>query len=138
MNSALSRRGAKHPRRGVVDAPTGAARRERPVLFSAQRGADEGFGWKQALRAVVRTAAIAAIVTLAGLFVFPAKSAHAGRSCEPVKATPERVVQGMQLAERTSQSLDASGARVVVLARAGQDLSKYGNSKNNIDFLTKF
>ncbi len=35
-------------------------------------------------------------------------------------------MQGMALAQRTSQALDASGARVVLLARAGQDLSRYG------------
>jgi hypothetical protein len=52
--------------------------------------------------------------------------AQAGRSCEQVKPTTALIVKGMQLAERTSQALDASGARVVVLARAGQDLSKYG------------
>jgi hypothetical protein len=52
--------------------------------------------------------------------------AQAGRSCEQVKPTPALIVKGMQLAERTSQALDASGARVVLLARAGQDLSKYG------------
>lgn len=32
----------------------------------------------------------------------------------------------MQLAERTSQALDATGAQVVMLGRAGQDLGKYG------------
>ncbi|RIX78318.1 DUF2145 domain-containing protein [Acidovorax cavernicola] len=52
--------------------------------------------------------------------------ANAGRSCEQVKPTAALIVKGMQLAERTSQQLDASGARVVILARAGQDLSKYG------------
>ncbi|MBB1603924.1 DUF2145 domain-containing protein [Variovorax sp. UMC13] len=52
--------------------------------------------------------------------------AHAGRSCEQARPTPENVMQGMQLAERTSQALDASGARVVLLARAGQDLTRYG------------
>ncbi|MDP9911507.1 hypothetical protein J2W27_003631 [Variovorax boronicumulans] len=52
--------------------------------------------------------------------------ANAGRSCEQVRPTPALIVKGMQLAERTSQQLDASGARVVILARAGQDLSKYG------------
>jgi len=52
--------------------------------------------------------------------------AQAGRSCEQAKPTAELIVKGMQLAERTSQQLDASGARVVLLARAGQDLSRYG------------
>ena len=52
--------------------------------------------------------------------------AQAGRSCEQAKPTPAVIVKGMELAERTSQALDASGARVVFLARAGQDLGKYG------------
>ena len=56
-------------------------------------------------------------------------TAHAGRSCEQKPLTPRVIEQGMALAQRTAQALDAeharSGARVVVLARAGQDLSKY-------------
>ena len=55
-----------------------------------------------------------------------ATQAQAGRSCEQVKPGAALIAKGMELAERTSQQLDASGARVVVLARAGQDLSKYG------------
>lgn len=55
--------------------------------------------------------------------------AHAGRSCEQKPLTAHTIEQGMALAQRTAQALDAeharSGARVVVLARAGQDLSKY-------------
>lgn len=52
--------------------------------------------------------------------------AQAGRSCEQAKPAPAVIVKGMELAERTSQALDASGARVVFLARAGQNLGKYG------------
>ncbi len=56
-------------------------------------------------------------------------AAHAGRSCEHKPLNLQTIEQGMALAQRTSQVLDAeharSGARVVVLARAGQDLSKY-------------
>ncbi|HUD34154.1 MAG TPA: DUF2145 domain-containing protein [Variovorax sp.] len=51
--------------------------------------------------------------------------AHAGRSCEQRQPSIEPIVRGMTLAERTSQALDASGARVVVLARSGQDLGRY-------------
>ncbi|WP_447779514.1 DUF2145 domain-containing protein [Variovorax boronicumulans] len=73
---------------------------------------------KPAVRpALLLAFAIAAVLPL---------QAQAGRSCEQVKPTPALIVKGMQLAERTSQQLDASGARVVILARAGQDLSKYG------------
>jgi hypothetical protein len=55
-----------------------------------------------------------------------APAAHAGRTCEEGKATTQQLAAGMELAARTAKQLDASGAKVVVLARAGQDLSKYG------------
>ena len=69
----------------------------------------------------------AAFLALAAFAVAAAATqAQAGRSCEQVKPGAALIAKGMELAERTSQQLDASGARVVVLARAGQDLSKYG------------
>lgn len=52
--------------------------------------------------------------------------AQAGRSCEARLPDAGAVVRGLDLAERTARALDASGAEVVLLARAGQDLSKYG------------
>lgn len=57
--------------------------------------------------------------------------ALAGRSCDaPKPPSPQTITQGMNLAEKTLRALEAehakSGAKVVVLARAGQDLSKYG------------
>ena len=53
--------------------------------------------------------------------------AHAGRSCAaPHPPRAETVERGLNLAERTLKALDNSGAQVVLLARAGQDLSKYG------------
>ncbi len=67
-------------------------------------------------------AVLAVVVAAAALPM----QAQAGRSCEQARPTPAVIVKGMQLAERTSQALDASGARVVILARAGQDLGKYG------------
>ena len=51
--------------------------------------------------------------------------AQAGRSCERKPLDAQSFGLGMQLAQRTAQALDASGAQVVFLARAGQDLSKY-------------
>lgn len=55
------------------------------------------------------------------------QAVHAGRSCDaehpPQAATVER---GLRLAAQTLAALQASGADVVVLARAGQDLSRYG------------
>jgi hypothetical protein len=52
-------------------------------------------------------------------------TAHAGRSCEARPPEARNVERAMVLAERTARALDASGAQVVVLARAGQDLSEY-------------
>ncbi|WP_298835016.1 DUF2145 domain-containing protein [uncultured Piscinibacter sp.] len=55
-----------------------------------------------------------------------AGAAHAGRTCENQAPDAVDVQRAMTLAERTARALDASGAQVVVLARAGQDLSRYG------------
>ena len=52
--------------------------------------------------------------------------AHAGRSCEVKPPTQDALTRGLALAAKTQEALDASGARVVMLARAGQDLRKYG------------
>lgn len=72
-----------------------------------------------------RHAVVAAVVVLAGA-VGVVTDARAGRSCQEAKLSPTTIGKGMDLALRASQALDASGARVVLLARAGQDLSKYG------------
>ena len=79
-----------------------------------------------ALRRVTMRWAMGAAL-IAGAAVFTATQAHAGRSCEAQKPPSAKSVErGMQLAERTSQALDATGAQVVMLGRAGQDLGKYG------------
>jgi hypothetical protein len=51
---------------------------------------------------------------------------QAGQAChaEPLSVTEVR--RSMALAERSFAALDASGARVALVARAGQDLSQYG------------
>ena len=59
-----------------------------------------------------------------GLGLVPA--AHAGRSCEARKPSLQSVERGLMLAEKTLAALNASGNQVVLLARAGQDLSRYG------------
>ena len=72
----------------------------------------------------IRLAGVPAVLVTAALLAPPA---HAGRACTaaqtPKAATVERA---LALAARTLKALDASGESVVVLARAGQDLSKYG------------
>ncbi len=70
------------------------------------------------------------LAAMIGCSVLLAPLAHAGRSCEKHALDVRAVEEGMALALRTAQALDAehqrSGARVVVLGRAGQDLSAYG------------
>jgi hypothetical protein len=64
--------------------------------------------------------------------------AHAGRSCEAKRPSTSTVERGFALAEQTRQSLDASGAKVVVLARAGQDLGKYRLRYSHLGFAVKY
>lgn len=49
----------------------------------------------------------------------------AGRSCEDAPADPNKIMQGMELAQKTKLRLDTSLADVAIIARVGQDLSKY-------------
>jgi hypothetical protein len=64
--------------------------------------------------------------------------AHAGRPCN-ADQLPEaqQVMRSLNLASRTMAALDASGQQVVVLARAGQDLSKYGLYYSHLGFAYK-
>jgi hypothetical protein len=75
-------------------------------------------------RAARRVALIAALTMAACGLASP--SAWAGRSCEARPQSLTAVKNGLALAERTVKRLEESGAQVVVLARAGQDLSEYG------------
>ncbi len=53
----------------------------------------------------------------------------AGTSCEPRPSDTRTIMQGMALAQATQEALEAehrrAGTQVVILARAGQDLSRY-------------
>lgn len=64
-----------------------------------------------------------AVALLAGAAVWG--TAQAGRPCETRAPEAASVQRALGLAERTAQALEATGAQVVVLARNGQDLSKY-------------
>jgi len=61
-----------------------------------------------------------------GLALAAAAPVHAGRACEARQPDARAIARGMQLAQQTAAALDASGAQVVLLARAGQDLTRYG------------
>jgi hypothetical protein len=55
-----------------------------------------------------------------------AVAAHAGQNCSDQPLLPEAAVKSLDLAQRSLQALDDSGAQIAVIARVGQDLSKYG------------
>lgn len=74
-------------------------------------------------------------LVLAALVV--ATAAHAGRPCEEKQPTVRQIEQGLNLAQATARQLDASGAQVAILARAGQDLSKYGLQWSHLGFVYK-
>jgi hypothetical protein len=78
------------------------------------------------------------LATVAALSVLMAQEALAGRSCEGRQLSPQALERGLAMAERTHDALEAeharSGAQVVVLARAGQDLSKYGLRYSHLGF----
>jgi hypothetical protein len=80
-----------------------------------------------ALRSLA-AALVGLALTLAGA------SAQAGRTCENKAPSVVAVERAMQLAQRTAEQLDASGAEVVVLARMGQNLSRYGLRYSHLGF----
>jgi hypothetical protein len=62
-------------------------------------------------------------------------TAHAGRACEDAPLTAQQVSDAMALAQSTAEALDRSGAQVVLLARAGQNLEDYGLRWSHVGFV---
>jgi hypothetical protein len=82
---------------------------------------------RKTLRTSLRRLAVAGLTAAAG-------AAHAGRTCESKPPSADSVATAMTLAEHTAARLDASGAQVVVLARAGQNLGEYGLRYSHFGF----
>jgi hypothetical protein len=72
------------------------------------------------------------LAAAAGLAV--AALADAGQTCDTRPPDTYTMTRALGLAERVQQSLDASGARVVIIARAGQDLTRYGLQWSHLAF----
>jgi len=66
-----------------------------------------------------------------------ATPARAGQTCRAEPLSPAEVVKSMELARRTFEALDASGASVALVARAGQDLSKYGQRYSHLGIVVR-
>lgn len=81
-----------------------------------------------------RTTIAFTVLAMPMLWLGSVPQAHAGRSCEDKPLAAESLRSGLALARSTSQALDATGAKVVVLARAGQDLGKYGLKWSHLGF----
>lgn len=61
-------------------------------------------------------------------------TAQAGRPCDRRPVSAATFVSAMTLAAKTRDALDQSGAQVALLARVGQDLSKYGLRYSHLAF----
>lgn len=70
----------------------------------------------------------------AALLLLAAAACQAGRSCEARPPEAQTVQRAMTLAEHVAQRLDDSGAQVVAIARAGQDLSRWGLRYSHMGF----
>lgn len=58
--------------------------------------------------------------------LFASLPAWAGQACEDKPLAAADAARSLDLAQRTVQALEASGAQVALVSRAGQDLGKYG------------
>ena len=59
---------------------------------------------------------------------------YAGRSCHEVKPDAATVQKALQLALRTREALDATGAEVALVGRVGRDMSKQGLRYSHMAF----
>ena len=69
------------------------------------------------------------------LLSLPSAAAEAGRSCEEHDVGAAVVAQALELAREAQQKLEASGAGVALIARAGQNLSQYGVRYSHFGFV---
>lgn len=69
--------------------------------------------------------AAAGIATVALVAMLAAAPAHAGRSCEDHPVTQAALTDALVTGQALQTALDATGSDVAVVARQGQDLSKY-------------
>ena len=110
-------------------APEGARLPARQVDDSPPRMPTDDPGPAKRRRAA--RAFVAAALLAVGL------AAHAGTPCTETPPSPDAMTRAMVLAEHVQRELDASGAQVVLLARAGQDLRKYNLQYSHLAFAYK-
>jgi len=64
-------------------------------------------------------------------------TALAGTPCEGTPASPEQVRMGLQMADTTRTALESMDDEVVLIARVGQDLAKYGLTYSHMAFAVR-
>jgi len=69
-----------------------------------------------------------------GALAIASFGARAGQNCEATPPDTQSTTRALELAERVRQRLDATDAQVVIIARAGQDLRKYGLNWSHLAF----
>jgi hypothetical protein len=65
------------------------------------------------------------LITIGLCAAFWTQATFAGQTCEEKPVNPQRIMQGFELAHKVKQQLDDSKAELAIIARAGQDLTKY-------------
>lgn len=78
------------------------------------------------------TAVAAAMVVMLLTTTLPAR---AGANCDAVRLSARQMGDALELAARTSQWLDASGAKVALLARAGRNLDEWGLTYSHLGYV---
>jgi hypothetical protein len=73
-------------------------------------------------------------LVLGTLAVASGATALAGQTCDNQPPDTVSMTRALGLSERLQRSLDASDAQVVIVARAGQDLRKYGLQWSHLAF----
>ncbi|NQE49791.1 membrane protein [Herbaspirillum rubrisubalbicans] len=74
-----------------------------------------------------------ASLALSLIFILP-MTAYAGQACEQTIPEATAVRAQLEMAARTVERLNASGAEVVIIARVGQDLSTYRQRYSHLAF----
>ncbi len=59
------------------------------------------------------------------LILISASTAYAGRTCDEKQLDARTLLNALELGQKAKSALDTSGAEVALIARVGQDLSKY-------------
>ena len=82
--------------------------------------------------AALRAAATAALALVSGLAAVPAQ---AGQNCVEKPPSVEQIRRSLDLAVKTVRWLDSSGAKLVVIARRGQNLDRYGLRYSHLGYV---